>query len=70
MSDYQYTDEFGYPLSSTQALMRRRQGVPLQTGATERAGLAPVPATVHQMAEDAEGSASANIEDRRSHHAG
>lgn len=59
MSDFQHTDEFGYPLSSTQSLMRRRQKVPLQTGATERAGLAPVPVTVHQIAEDIERQAQA-----------
>lgn len=68
MSDVQHTDEFGFPLSSTQALLRRRQSVPLQSGATERAGLTPVPVTVHQLsnADDP----PARSDDNRSHHAG
>lgn len=52
MSDVQFTDEFGFPLSSSQALLRQRQGVRPQTGATERAGLVPIPVTVHQLSED------------------
>lgn len=51
MSDHGYTDEFGYPLSSLQALQRRRRRAPLHTGAVERAGNVPMPATVHQLSE-------------------
>lgn len=54
MSDHAFTDEFGYPLSSLQALQRRRRKVPLRTGASQRAAFGEVPASVHQLAEAAE----------------
>ena len=49
-----YTDEFGFPLRSTTVLRRKRAGRPIYTGAIERAGFNPMPATVHQIAEELE----------------
>lgn len=62
MSDYQEVDKYGYPLTTLQMLRRRQRGQPVQTKATERAGLTPVPVTVQELAHDAEPAPAAESE--------
>lgn len=54
MADHAHTDEYGYPLRSTTILRRRRSGRPVFTGAVQQAGYGQMPATVQQLAEQAE----------------
>lgn len=46
-----YTDQYGYPLSSTATLLRMRRRLPIFTGAQVSAVPGLRPLTIHQAAE-------------------